>query len=588
MGLLKVNSLLTQFSSHTFTLPRQAPWGRRANQVAFKASSFTTCSASTERRSANYQPNIWEHKFLETLKNDYAGEVYKKRANSLKDEVRHLLDQHMRVNGDLALLELIDDIQRLGLGYIFERDIQIALSFLKENSLIIEGSDDLHTISLHFRLFRQHGINVSQDVFKVFTDPQGNFMEHLSQDVKGILSLYEASYLGIEGEDILDEAKVFSHKHLMNLKVKNIDLNLTELVRHALQFPLNRTIVRLEARWYIDAYSRRNDANSNLLELAKLDFNIVQASHQMEVTDLTRWWKNLGLSKKLPFTRDRLVECFLWTLGIAYEPEYKSLRKGITKLLILITTIDDIYDVYATLDEAKLFTAAVERWEINAVEGLPEYMKMCFSAFHNTVNEIAYDTLKEQGCNIIPYMQKTMMDQFNSFQLEAKWFHMGHKPKLEEYLDNAYISIGGPLVAFYVYSLLNIGINKEALECLESNSNIIRWSSMILRLTDDMATSKAELARGDNLKSIQCYMHDKDVTEEVARKHIRHLIDEVWKKLNGELWVESPLPPEFIRIALDTARVAETTYQNEDGHGIPDQETKTRVLSLLVDAIPVT
>lgn len=56
------------------------------------------------------------------------------------------------------------------------------------------------------------------------------------------------------------------------------------------------------------------------------------------------------------------MECFFWTVGMAYEPELSDLRKGLTKVTSLITIIDDIYDVYGTLEELELFTTAVERY----------------------------------------------------------------------------------------------------------------------------------------------------------------------------------------------------------------------------------
>lgn len=69
----------------------------------------------------------------------------------------------------------------------------------------------------------------------------------------------------------------------------------------------------------------------------------------------------MGLASKLSFSRDRLMECFFWTVGMVFEPQLSDLRKGLTKVASLITTIDDVYDVYGTLDELELFTASVER-----------------------------------------------------------------------------------------------------------------------------------------------------------------------------------------------------------------------------------
>ena len=48
-------------------------------------------------------------------------------------------------------------------------------------------------------------------------------------------------------------------------------------------------------------------------------------------------------------------------MGFIFEPQFGYCRRMLTKLISLITTIDDVYDVYGTLDELELFTDAVDR-----------------------------------------------------------------------------------------------------------------------------------------------------------------------------------------------------------------------------------
>ena len=63
----------------------------------------------------------------------------------------------------------------------------------------------------------------------------------------------------------------------------------------------------------------------------------------------------------MSFTRDRLVENFLWAVRHTYEAQLGYSRKVVTKLISLTSTIDVVYDLYGTLDELELFTNAVDR-----------------------------------------------------------------------------------------------------------------------------------------------------------------------------------------------------------------------------------
>ncbi|KAF8409089.1 hypothetical protein HHK36_005162 [Tetracentron sinense] len=544
--------------------------------------STQTCQTTVVRRSGNYQPCIWDSDYVESLGSHCVGETYTRQAEKLRGDVRILFNNTVE---PLARLELVDVLQRLGLAYHFEEEIKRTLETVYTSSNKW-SKEDLYATSLHFRLLRQHGYQVPQEVFSSFKDKMGNFKASLCEDTKGMLSLYEASYLSLQGEVILDEARDFTSRHLEDIK-ENIDLNLAKQVSHALELPLHWRMLRLEARWFVDIYERREDMNPILLELAKLDFNMVQETHRNDLRVMSRWWTDLGLGKKLNFARDRLMENFLWTVGMTFEPQFGYCRKMSTKINALLTTIDDIYDVYGTLDELELFTDAVERWDINTMEQLPDYMKICFLALYNSVNEMAYVALKEQGLNIISYLKKALADICKAYLLEAKWYHSGYTPTLEEYLNNGWISVAIPTMLVHTYFFMAKPITKEALECIESYPNIIRSASMIIRFYDDLGTSSDELQRGDVPKSIQCYMYETGALEEEAREHIRVLIRDGWKKLNEDRVADSPFHQTFIEAAVNLTRLAQCIYLHGDGHASQDHETKDRVLSLLVEPIPL-
>ena len=80
----------------------------------------------------------------------------------LKKEVRKMLMEAAHLPREQ--LKLINDIQRLGVAYHFEVEIDGALKRLNDMYQELCGTknkDDLNIVALCFRLLRQHGYNVS-------------------------------------------------------------------------------------------------------------------------------------------------------------------------------------------------------------------------------------------------------------------------------------------------------------------------------------------------------------------------------------------------------------------------------------------
>ncbi|KAK3188188.1 hypothetical protein Dsin_027749 [Dipteronia sinensis] len=538
------------------------------------------------RRSGNYQPTIWDDDYLQSLSSVYTEEVYTKRAELLKEKVR---DMFGNVSEPLDQLELIDTLQRLGLAYHFETEIKKTLQNVYNSSEDRWKNANLHATSLEFRLLRQHGYDIPQEVFTSFKDKVGNFMESLCDDVKGMLSLYEASYYGFEGESIMEDSWQFTTKHLKNVENLDSELNLSMEVKHAIELPLHWRDSRLEARWFIDVYERREDVNHILLEFAKLDFNIVQGFYQQELKELSKWWESYGLEKKLSFARSRLVASFLWGMGVVFEPRFKYCRGIVTKLIAVITVIDDVYDVYGTLPELELFTDAVDRWDIKTMNQLPDYMKICFLTIFNFVNEMTYEILKEKDFDVGMNLKNSWVRLLQAYMVEAKWFHSGQKPTLEEYMKNARTTIAGPIVAVHSYLAAANPVIEKELECLETNpADVIYWSFKVFRLQDDLGTSSDEIKRGDVPKAIQCYMHETGASEEVSREQINEMNRQLWKRVNMYRKSETPLSETTIEMMLNLVRMSHCIYlRGVDGHGIQELESKDLPLSLLFEPIPL-
>ncbi|XP_008460931.2 terpene synthase 10-like isoform X1 [Cucumis melo] len=542
---------------------------------------------ATVRRSANYHPSIWKDEFIQSLSSQFKGVTYGKRLNPLIGEVKAMLKKAPSEDS-LEQLELIDTLQRLGISYHFESEIKHVLKTLYNKRDLDDNKKDLYATSLEFRLFRQHGFEISQEVFSDFKD-EIEISDNISflGDINGILSLYEASFLSFKNEDFLEKAKCFAinylEKYMRRTRVDEVDM---AMIKHALELPLHWRTSRMEARWFIDIYERKKDMNPILLEMAKLDFNMLQSIYQEDLKSASSWWTSSRLGEKLSFSRDRLMANFLWTIGTGFEPEFSYSRRMITKINSFITILDDIYDVYGTLDELDLFTNAIERWDVNAIDEIPYYMKVCFLALHDSINEMAFQVFKDQEVDVIQYLHNVWIGLCKSYLQEAKWYHSNYKPTLEEYMDNAWVSISGPVILVHSYVFATSHIAKEELESLDKTNDIIRWSSTILRLADDLATSSDELKRGDVPKSIQCYMNDTGVSENDARNYIKHLINETWKKLNESEAENIALSQVIIQMSKNLARMAQCMYLNGDGYGI-EQETKDHVLSLIIHPIPI-
>ncbi|KAL6311208.1 hypothetical protein AAG906_000449 [Vitis piasezkii] len=198
---------------------------------------------------AKFHPNIWVTYSLPTLR----------KMRSERGGEKELM---AAAGNPSQLLNFIDAVQRLGVAYHFEREIEESLQHIYDRFHDADDTnDDLYNIGTIFHVVRDQRINYHCiSIFNKFKDEK----------------------------NILEEALAFTTTHL-KATVESLGYPLAEQVAHALKRPIRKGLERLEARWYISIYQDEAFHDKTLLKLAKLDFNLVQSLHKEELSNLARW-----------------------------------------------------------------------------------------------------------------------------------------------------------------------------------------------------------------------------------------------------------------------------------------------------------
>ncbi|TYJ11879.1 hypothetical protein E1A91_A11G308100v1 [Gossypium mustelinum] len=454
-----------------------------------KLPSSTHGSMSNQKRpTAKFHPSVWGDIFLSSPTTNVDART-KLQHEELKEEVRRMIK--VVIDDELLYkLRLIDTIKRLGVSYHFEREIEEVLLNIYEHDY---KDDQTVETTLQFRLLRENGLGVPCEWFNKFKDDEGNFNMSLTSDVKGLLELYEASYLRVHGEDILEEALGFTTTHLGLAKAAGtIEYPLSALVSHALYQPIRKGLSRLEARRFISFYQDDASHNKTLLKFAELDFNLLQILHKEELSKISRWKNGLDLATKLPFARDRLVEGYLWILGMYFEPQYSLAREILAKTIVMITLMDDIYDAYGTLEELQLLTNAVQRLDADYINQLPEYMKSFYEPLLDFYREMEEAMIKQGKSYRVKYAKEIFKQVNESYFVEVKWCNENYIPTMEEYMRNAVVSFGYIMATIVSFVGMGDFVTPEIFIWASNNPKITYASSIVGRLMDDVASHKRE------------------------------------------------------------------------------------------------
>ncbi|KAL6637435.1 hypothetical protein ACP70R_025007 [Stipagrostis hirtigluma subsp. patula] len=271
-------------------------------------------------------------------------------------------------------------------------------------------------------------------VFESFVDNQGNLKAPLCCDARALLALYEAAHLGTPNEEFLTGAQKHT-RNMLTSKVDNLEKPLADKVWHSLQTPSFRRMKRLEARLYIPLYEQdKEECNELVLELAKLDFYLLQRIHREEVKEICEWYHGLEFPRKLFYARHRPTEAYFWALGLYYEPQYAKARLLLAKFVATITPYDDTFDNYGVSEELQPFADVMKRWDMKEAEQFGEcysdFAKFMFGTMTEIENSLPED-IARRNVNII---RDIINKVCTGYVTEIGWRDSKYIPTLQEHL----------------------------------------------------------------------------------------------------------------------------------------------------------
>ncbi|KAH6818181.1 hypothetical protein C2S51_001784 [Perilla frutescens var. frutescens] len=542
------------------------------------------CCTSTSVRDirppiTNFGPSMWGDIFSSFFYDDQVQAKYSEEMEALKKEARSML----MAATSTKLLVLVDKLERLGLAYHFETEIENKLKQVYDSVEKEHDHYDLFSTALRFRLLRQHQYHVSCNGFNKFVDKDNKLKQSLCGDIEGLLSLYEASHVRIYDENILEEAVVFTTHHLSNV-LPELESPIKEKVQQALDYPLHKSVAILNLRFYISIFEKEVDSRDELLlRLAKLNFNFLTNIYRNELFQLSTWWNKFDLKSKLPYIRDRLVECYLWGIAYHYEPQYSYVRMVIGQTYQMLELVDDTYDNYATLEEIDLLNQAFARWNTGEIDELPDYMQIVYKFVMSVSQDFEREAEKQGKSFAIPYYIEAIKQVGRAYGKEQKWIMEGEMPPYEEYMANSIITA----LMYVTFTAIVPGIKsatKETINWLLSHPKLVVSTAVLGRHLDDLASHQRESREGKLVTIMECYMKDKGVSKQETLCAFAEIIEDRWKHVNAE-WVKTTMVPKEMAVQfLNILRMAEVTYKNShDGGTYPQKNLAPLITALLVD-----
>ncbi|CAI0474039.1 unnamed protein product, partial [Linum tenue] len=496
-------------------------------------------------------------------------------------------------------LDMVDNVVKLGIQQYFRREITLILDHVYKCWIQRDEElfSDIGCLAKGFRLLRLNGYHVSSGNIRL--DRKEDYFKSVLTQYKSndtILELYKASLITtlLPSEPILDGIKDWTSSYLRQTSLSHNDSDQDQRgyslnqVEYALRFAY-ASLERIENRLSIEtadvdnhvkllktSYSLSNAGNKDWLEFAVDDFNKCQSLQRKELEVLERWVKDYRI-EELKFARQKVAYGFFAAAAILFSPEHAEARSSWAKNTVLVTLVDDLFDVGGSEEELLNLIDLVKAWHGHESIGFcSEKVEIIFKAVYDATNEyVAKASLVQGRC-----VKHHFMDMWLVL-LDCMWqeYVRGRDqiiPTMEEYIATGYVSVAlGPVILVPMY-FLGCNLSEKAMRSKEYD-DLFMHVSVIARLLNDLATIGREIAQGkENSLALGMMQGSGKVTEEEARREIQRMIEKHRKELLRMVVLKegdegSVVPRAVKEVFWQTSKIVHMFYMSKDGFSSPHE-----------------
>lgn len=182
-----------------------------------------------------------------------------------------------------------------------------------------------------------------------------------------------------------------------------------------------------------------------------------------------------------------------------------------------------------------------------------------------------------------------MLTKGLSYLQEAEWCQVNYFPTFEEYMSVALVTGAFKMLSVSSFVLMGDVATTESFDWISKDPLIVRPSSVICRLSDDIVGHEFEKQRPHIPSAVECFMEQHNVGKDTtAYDALQKRIKNAWKDMNQECLHPIAAPMPMLTRVFNLACVINLLYDGYDGYTHSSTATKDMITSILLDPIPVS